>query len=174
VTPEKTPSLYFCVSEIELLRFSHSDSTGDYAAWNYFQSVDRAPNRAFVSRFRARYGPERVLADPMEAGYLGVHLWGQAVAAAGTDEVGAVREALRTQTFEAPEGPVWVDPDSQYTWKTMRLGKIIRGGQFEVIWGSERPVKPEPFSPSRSPAAWSGFLADLFERWDGHWTRGVG
>jgi urea transport system substrate-binding protein len=174
VTPDQTPSMYFCVTEIELLRFSHSYSMGDYGAWNYFQSVDRAQNRAFVDRFRSRYGQERVLADPMEAGYLGVHLWGQAVAAAGTDRAGAVREALRTQTFDAPEGPVRIDPESQYTWKTMRLGKIVSGGQFEVIWSSERPVRPEPFAGSRSPASWTGFLADLFQRWDGHWTRGVG
>jgi urea transport system substrate-binding protein len=51
---------------------------GDYAAWNYFQSLDRPESRVFVEKSRSRYGPQRVTADPMETGCLGVHLWSQA------------------------------------------------------------------------------------------------
>src|SRR4029077_3642646 len=69
----------------------------DYAAWNYFQSLDRVANRAFVEKFRSRYGRQRVVADPMEAGVLGVHLRAEAVEAAGGDDVLAIREALRHQ-----------------------------------------------------------------------------
>ena len=47
---------------------------GDYAAWNYFQTIDRPENRRFVERFRARYGQQRAISDPMEATYFGVPL----------------------------------------------------------------------------------------------------
>ena len=77
ITPGKIPTVYFSVSEIELLSLSARDIVGDYAAWNYFQSLDRPENHAFVKRFRSRYGRQRVVADSMEAGYLGVHLWAQ-------------------------------------------------------------------------------------------------
>jgi urea transport system substrate-binding protein len=173
ITPRQIPTMYFSVSELELLSLSPSDCVGDYGAWNYFQSIDRAENKAFVNRFRSRYGGRRVLADPMEASYVGTHLWARAVAAAGTDDATAVRQALHDQIFEAPEGRVQIDPESQYAWKTTRLGKVVAGGQFEVMWSSERPVRPEPFASSRSPASWNAFLSDLFRRWDGHWTAGV-
>jgi urea transport system substrate-binding protein len=173
ITPAQIPTMYFCVSEVELLGFSPSESVGDYGAWNYFQSIERPENKAFVDRFRSRYGARRVLADPMEASYVGVHLWARAVEAADDDSARAVRQSLRTQSIDAPEGLVRIDPENQYAWKTMRLGKVVAGGQFEVMWSSERPLRPEPFASSRSPASWTALLTDLFRRWDGHWSAGV-
>ena len=82
----------------------------------------------------------------------------------------AIREALRNQKFEAPGGLVRIDPESQHTWKTMRLGRVVEGGQFEVVWSSERPMRPEPYPASRSVAAWNQFLTDLHRSWGGHWT----
>jgi urea transport system substrate-binding protein len=57
------------------------------------------------------------------------------------------------------------------TWKTMRLGKIVEGGQFEIVWSSEKPIRPEPYPRSRPAAAWNEFLAALYREWDGHWTK---
>ena len=90
ITPEKVPTVYFSIGEIELLSLSTKETLGDYAAWNYFQSVDRPENRIFVEKFRLRYGRQRVTADPMEAAYLGVHLWAQAVEEAGTTNTPAI------------------------------------------------------------------------------------
>ena len=171
ITPERVPTVYFSVSEIELLSLQPQEILGDYAAWNYFQSLDRPANRLFVDKFRSRYGPRRVIADPMEASYLGVNLWAQAMAAAGSNDVPAVREALRHQKFEAPGGQVQIDPENQHTWKTMRLGKVVEGGQFEVVWSSEKSIRPEPYPSSRSAAAWDKFLAGLYKEWNGHWTK---
>jgi len=69
VTPDKTPTISFSISEEELSSLSPRNLIGDYAAWNYFQSIDRPQNRAFVKRFQARYGAQRVLSDPMEAAF---------------------------------------------------------------------------------------------------------
>ncbi len=63
-----------------------------------------------------------------------------------------------------------IDPENQYTWKTMRIGRIGERGQFDVLWSSERPMRPEPFASSRLPGSWSAFLDDLHRRWDGHWS----
>jgi urea transport system substrate-binding protein len=172
ILPSRIPTMYFSVGELELLSLSPSDSVGDYGAWNYFQSIERPENKAFLQRFRSRYGSWRVVADPMEAAYVGVHLWAQAVEAADDDGARAVRHSLRNQSYDAPEGNVRIDPESLYTWKTMRVGKVVAGGQFEVLWSSERPLRPEPFASSRSPASWTALLSDLFRRWDGHWSAG--
>jgi urea transport system substrate-binding protein len=60
--------------------------------------------------------------------------------------------------------------ENQHTWKVFRLGKIVEGGQFEVIASSEEPIRHEPYAASRSHAAWNAFLADLRQRWDGLWA----
>jgi urea transport system substrate-binding protein len=171
VTPEKTPTLYLSVGEIELLSLSNGETNGDYAAWNYFQSLDRPENRAFVDRFRTRYGPQRVIGDPMEASYIGVHVWAQAAREADADDIPSVRRAMQHQTFQAPEGSVRIDAENQHTWKTMRLGRITGGGQLETIWSSETAIRPEPFPASRSRAEWQQLLADCYERWGRHWTK---
>ena len=41
LTPEKLPVMAFNVAEDELRRFPPGDVTGHYAAWSYFQSLDR-------------------------------------------------------------------------------------------------------------------------------------
>jgi urea transport system substrate-binding protein len=146
------------------------ETAGDYAAWSYFQSIDRPQNHAFVRRVQARYGAQRVTSDPVEAAYVGVHLWSQAVRQAGRDEAGAIRGAIKGQTFDAPHGVVRIDPDNLHTWKTVRIGRIGEDGRFQVIYSSESPIRPEPYPRSRSRADWDAFLGDLFRRWHGHWA----
>ena len=82
----------------------------------------------------------------------------------------AVREALRDRTFEAPGGTVRVDPETLYTWKTVRLGRVKESGRVEVVWSSEKAVRPEPFPPSRSRAEWEQFLDGLHRGWGGRWA----
>jgi urea transport system substrate-binding protein len=151
LTPDRIPVLSFSIGENELRNL---DIAGDYAAWNYFQSIDRAENHLFVQAFRARFGPQRVTSDPMEAAYVGVHLWAQAVAEAGSDDVAKIREALRYQRLNAPEGAVHIDPANQHTWKTIRVGRIVDEGQFDIIYSSENPIRPEPYPDSRSIDEW--------------------
>src|SRR5262249_33934345 len=120
--------------------------------------------------FRAKYGPQRAISDPMEAAYFGVHLWAQAVQDAGTDDVSAIRRAIKGRRFDAPEGAVRVDPDNQHTWKIARIGQLRDDGHFDVVYSSEQPIRPEPYPPSRSPSEWDAFLTDLFRRWGGQWA----
>ena len=63
----------------------------------------------------------------MEAGCLGVNLWARVIEAAGSIDVPAIWQALRSVTSEAPEGPVRIDPANPHTWKTVQVGEIIEG-----------------------------------------------
>jgi len=170
ITSAQVPTISFSISEEELSNLSPGVVQGDYAAWNYFQSIDSPRNQDFVSRFRAKYGGDRVLSDPMEAAYIGVHLWAQAVHAAKTDDVAAIREAIKLQTFDAPEGNVRVDPQTQHTAKFIRIGRISEQNRFEVVFCSDIPVTPVPFPATRPRAAWETFLTDLQLQWGGQWA----
>src|SRR6185436_10753689 len=93
VKPEKIPTISFSIGEEELRHLNPAHMAGDYAAWNYFQSIDSRENREFVQRFRAKYGPQRVVTDPMEAAYVGMKLWAEAVAEAGSERPAEIRRA---------------------------------------------------------------------------------
>jgi urea transport system substrate-binding protein len=170
VTPDQVPTISFSISEEESSSLSVKDVVGDYVASNYFQSVERPQNHAFVQRFQAKYGKQRVVSDPMEAAYLGVHLWAQAVQEAGDTNLAAVRQAVRHQAFDGPEGLVRVDPETQHTSKVFRVGQIKRDNRLKVVYSPESPMVPIPYPSKRSKDKWDTFLLDLNLAWGGRWA----
>ncbi len=170
ITAAAIPTISFSIGENELASMDRPALAGDYAAWNYFQSIPGEENQRFIRRFRARYGADRVLSDPMEAAYFGVQLWAQAVQEAGDPSPRATRAALRDQSLPAPEGPVITDPDTQHTWRVVRIGRIRADGQFDIAWDSGKPVRPVPYPIYRSPEEWNEFLDQLQKGWGGSWA----
>lgn len=170
IRADKIPVMSFSVAENELLNLNVDDVAGHYASWNYFQSLDNSLNRKFVQSFKARYGAQRVTSDPMEAAYFGVYLWAQAVKEAGSDDVNAVRKAVKDQSLNTPGGIVYVDPETLHTWKSVQIGKIKSDGQFEIVWSSEKPVRPVPYPSYRTKIAWNTFLNNLYNTWGGNWA----
>jgi len=170
IRPDKIPTMSFSIAEDELRSMDIRDVEGDYAAWNYFQSIDDDTNQAFVHAFQRRYGAQRTTDDPMEAAYFSVKLWAQAVEDAGSDDVPAIRKAMKEQSLKAPEGIVCIDSATQHTWKMVRIGKITKTGQFEIVWSSGTPVRPSPYPIYHSKAEWDNFLDNLYQGWGQRWA----
>ena len=171
--PDTTPIVTFAIGENEFRGAAAADMAGHYAAWNYFQSLDRPENKAFVAAFKARYGDDRTISDVMVAAYNSVQLWAQAVRESETTDVRQVRAALRHQSLNAPEGIIAVDPETQHTWRPVFIGRIRPDGQVDVVWSSRTAVRPMPFPISRSRLEWEQFVADLYRGWGGRWANPV-
>jgi urea transport system substrate-binding protein len=170
ITPQQVPTISFSIEEEQLRQLDASAMVGDYAAWNYFQSITSPENEAFVSAFHKKYGPQRVLTDPMEAAYFGVKLWARAVEAAQSTEVAAIRRAMRNQRMRAPGGDVRIDPATQHTFKTPRIGRVRVDGQFEIVWTAANPEPPVPYPTSRTTEQWRALLHDLYAGWNNQWS----
>ena len=170
VTSADVPTISFSLDEEQLRRIDLTSVAGDYASWNYFETLDLPENVAFLKAFRAKYGPQRHVTDPMEAAYVGVKLWAQAVVEAETVEPSLVRHAIRNQRLEAPEGHVRIDPASQHLYKTPRIGRIGDDGRFTVVWSATAPIAPDPYPDTRSAGEWRAFLRDLHREWGGRWA----
>ena len=132
-----------------------------YAVWSYFQSIPGEANQRFVAAFRERYGADRVTSDPVEAAYVGVRLWAQAVRDAGTDEPEQVNRAMLLQSTAAPSGIAAVDRATRHLWKPVRIGKARTDGQFELIWNSGDALRPDPFPNYRSQSEWQRRVTEL-------------
>jgi len=179
ISPEDIPTLSFSVGEIELRKTGAREMAGDYAAWNYFQSIDTPENARFLKNLKTRYGDSAIASDPMEAAYIGVYLWARAVADAAESEIKThqhsydpecVLEYLGVQSFQAPGGMVFVQPQNQHLFKTVRIGQIRTDGDFDIVWESDIPVRPEPYPVFRSMDEWDEYLAKLNRDWGGRWT----
>lgn len=158
ITPEKYPVMSVSIAEEEVRQIGKEFLIGHYAAWNYFQTVDTEANKKWVESFRAKYGAERVTNDPMEAAYIMVYLWKQAVEKAGTaDDLEAVRMAAIGQTFDAPEGLVKMNANHHIS-KTVRIGQVRDDGLFDIVWSTKEPLDPIPWN--QFVPATKGFACD--------------
>ncbi len=156
--PDKYPSMSVSIAEEEVKAIGVEYLKGHYAAWNYFQTVDSPESKKFVAAFKAKYGADRVVNDPMEAAYIMVYLWKQAVEKAKTaDDLEKVRMAALGQTFAAPEGMVTLE-NNHHLAKVVRIGQVRADGLFDIVSDSKTAVKPVPWN--QYVAETKGFACD--------------
>ncbi len=150
------PVVAFSVGEEELRGVDTKPLVGHLAAWNYFQSIKNPTNDAFIAKWTA-YAKAKGIAghkdkaltnDPMEATYIGVHMWAQAVTKAKSTDTDKVIAAMAGQTFKAPSGITSkMDEKNHHLHKSVFIGEIKADGQFNVVWKTPGPVKAKPWSP---------------------------
>ncbi|MGK7902769.1 MAG: urea ABC transporter substrate-binding protein [Hormoscilla sp.] len=156
--PDKYPVMSVSIAEEEVKAIGVTYLKGHYAAWNYFQTVNTPANRKFVNAFKAKYGQNRVTNDPMEAAYIGVYMWKQAVEKARTAEnLEAVRKAAYGLTFDAPEGKVTMKPNHHLA-KWVRIGQVKDDGMFQIVNSTDKAIDPVPWN--QFVAETKGFACD--------------
>lgn len=148
------PVVAFSVGEEELRGIDTKPLVGHLAAWNYFMSVKNPENDAFKKQWAAWVkannlpgGDKRVTNDPMEATYVGIHMWAQAVKKAGTTDADKVRQAMYGQTFKSPDGFTLTMGENHHLYKPVMIGEVKGDGQFSVVWKTAKPVRAQPWSP---------------------------
>jgi urea transport system substrate-binding protein len=168
------PVVAFSVGEEELRGIDTKPLVGQLAAWNYFMSMDTPENKAFIDKWMAYVkknnlpgGDKRVTNDPMEATYIGIHMWAQAVEQAHTTNVDAVRQAVGYQHFKSPSGfDIQLDAKNHHLWKPVVIGEVKADGQFRVVWKTDGPIRAQ---------AWSPFIPDSAKKvadWTYPWACG--
>jgi len=145
ISADDLTTLSVSVAEEEIRGIGTDVLEGHLAAWNYYQTTETPENEKFVAAYKAAYGDDRVTADPIEAGYIAVYLWAAAVEKAGTTDVDKVREAAAGIEFDAPEGKVTIDGETQHIYKKVLIGEVQGDGMFKTLHATEEPVKPDPY-----------------------------
>jgi urea transport system substrate-binding protein len=150
------PVVAFSVGEEELRGVDTKPLVGHLAAWNYFMSIKAPANDAWTKKW-ATYAKAKNIAghkdkpltnDPMEATYIGIYMWKQAVEKAKSFDVDKVRAAMGGQTFTAPSGITsTMDAKNHHLHKAVFIGEVKADGQFNVVWKTKGPVKAQPWSP---------------------------
>ncbi|NVM79920.1 urea transport system substrate-binding protein [Duganella sp. SG902] len=149
------PVVAFSVGEEELRGVDTKPLLGHLAAWNYFESIKNPVNADFIKKWKAYAVAKKlpnantvVTNDPMEATYVGIHMWAQAVEKAKSTDTDKVIAAMGGQTFKAPSGfTLTMDPTNHHLHKPVFIGEIRPDGQFNVVWKTPGPVRANPWSP---------------------------
>jgi urea transport system substrate-binding protein len=149
------PVVAFSVGEEELRGVDTKPLVGHLAAWNYFMSIKDPVNDEFKKKWAAYAkakklpGADKPLTnDPMEATYIGIYMWKQAVEKAKSFDTDKVIAAMAGQTFKAPSGIVSkMDEKNHHLHKAVFIGEVKADGQFNVVWKTKGPIKAQPWSP---------------------------
>ena len=148
ITPKDLTTCSVSVAEEEIRGIGADNMAGHLVSWNYYQTTDTPENKAFVEKYKTKYGADRVTDDPIEAAYINVYLWAEAVKKAGSTDVAKVKEAAKGLEFKAPEGTVKIDGDNQHIYKPVRIGEVQPDGLIKEIWSTAESVKPDPYLKS--------------------------
>ena len=149
------PVVAFSVGEEELRGVDTKPLVGHLASWNYFMSLKNPENDKFVKMYRdwakkakLPNADKVVTNDPMEATYIGIHMWKQAVEKAKSTDTDKVIAAMAGQTFKAPSGITsMMDEKNHHLHKSVFIGEVKADGQFNVVWKTPGPIKAQPWSP---------------------------
>ncbi len=142
------PVVAFSVGEEELAGLDTKPLVGHLAAWNYFESIKTPANTAFIKKWHEFIkNPKRTTNDPMEAHYIGFHMWVKAVEKVGSTEADKVIAALPgTQAPNLTGGTSTMLPNHHIT-KPVFIGEIRPDGQFDVVWKTKELVPGAAWSP---------------------------
>ena len=149
------PVVAFSVGEEELRGVDTKPLVGHLAAWNYFMSQKNPVNDAWKKQWAA-YAKAKKLPnadkpltnDPMEAAWIGIHMWKQAVEKAKSTDTDKVIAAMAGQTFKAPSGITSkMDEKNHHLHKSVFIGEVKADGQFNIVWQTKGPIKAQPWSP---------------------------
>ncbi len=153
-------TMSFSIAEEEVATIGADILKGHLVSWNYYQTTKTGKNVKFVTAYKEMFGDQRVTSDPAEAAYDAVYLWAAACEKAGSTDVDAVLEAIRTGTvsFSAPEGLVTLNGKNQHLAKPVRVGKIAPDGLIYEVYATDSAVAPDPYLTTYS---WASKLAPI-------------
>jgi len=149
------PVVAFSVGEEELRGVDTKPLVGHLAAWNYFMSLKNPVNdawkkewAAYTKKMKLPNADKPLTNDPMEAAWIGIHMWKQAVEKAKSTDVDKVIAAMAGQTFKAPDGfTIKMDEKNHHLHKPVFIGEVKADGQFNVVWKTPGPIRAQPWSP---------------------------
>jgi urea ABC transporter urea binding protein len=137
------PVISFSISEHDIYNLGIQSAT-HYLCWSYFQNLDNKINQVFLKDFGKFNNASPNASDPVVMTYSQIHLWSQAVEEAGSLNTDAVRAYLHGQVLNSPAGLLEV-MSNNHILKSAFIGKQISDRKFEVIWKSDKRIKPEPW-----------------------------
>ena len=143
--PKISPIASLTTSEAEVSRMGDGVAEGSVAAAPYFESVSTECNKAFVSRFKQRFGETEPTNMCLEASYFQVHMFAKALANANEMDTDLLRSLVLGSECEAPQGTIKINETCNHTDLFTRVGRVDRAGRFEIVQESKTAVTADPY-----------------------------
>ena len=166
----RPPVMTFSLSESAIHTIGMHKMVGDLASWSYFKTEDTAKNNAFLAAYQKTYGSIDEISDPAATSYAGVYLWAQAANQVSV-KANLVRNIMLGQSLASPMGPIYIDPNSAYTWRTVEIAQVNKNEKYEIVWRSAAPIEPIVYPDFKTKAQWEFFEYNIYTGWNNSWHK---
>jgi branched-chain amino acid transport system substrate-binding protein len=136
-------------SEADFGRMTPEVAAGHITAAPFFSTLDRPQAREFVRKYRKTYPGLPTAAA--EAAYFQTHLYALALAEARSDRRVDLLPALGKVEYDAPQGLVRIDAETNHTHLWPRIARINSSGQYDIVCDPSARVAPDPFMLKSRP-----------------------
>ncbi len=153
LNPSKVPIASLTTTEAEIRDMGFDVGEGHITAASYFEGIGGDANTSFVTRYKRRYGDSEPTNACAEAAYFQIFMFARALESANSMETDVLRPIVLGSSFEAPQGPVRINPATGHADLWTRIGRANRRGQFDLIRQSPAPVAADPFLICAGPAS---------------------
>ncbi len=118
----------------EQIALSAEEANGYLLAYNYFESIPTAGNKAFLDRFHKRFGADYSNVTELACGtYQGFKLWVEGVKKAGSTDIAKVTAALESGiSIDGPSGKISIDPATHHCVLNVSLAEV-QGKKFKIL-----------------------------------------
>lgn len=161
LNPRQIPIASLTTSEAEISQMGNDVAAGHFTAAPYFQSIQSPVNLQCLERFRRKFKDDAIPNMCWEAAYFQVHLFANAFAKAGDDEIVRILPHILGSELDAPQGRIRVDANNHHTCLYPRIGVVNSRGQFTIVREATRAVHPDPYLVTHSLGDWTTTLNAL-------------
>lgn len=139
------PIASLTTNEGEISAIGADAAVGHITAAPYFRSISSPANRRFLKSYERKFGSIIDVTSCCEATFSQVHLFAAALEETGDMDTDSLREALLGAAFDAPQGPIKIDPDNNHTYLQSRIATVDADGEFVIDCKVRRAIKPDPY-----------------------------
>jgi branched-chain amino acid transport system substrate-binding protein len=149
--PTRMPVASCSLSEPELEEIGAGCVDGHYSSSVYFSTVRTSANESYTKALAAAFPGSPAASADSEAAYIATTLLLRSISDAQSDDIKLVKKAALNQRIAAPQGQVWLDPQTFHSWLTPRIGRSNKASTFDIVEQAGGPVRPDPYLVESSP-----------------------
>ena len=141
--PKKVP-LCSIASHESAIKGIGSAGVGNYASFDYFNSIDTPENRAFVKKYQELFGTATTVTNSAEGAYHGVYILAKAIENAKSLSAQDIIAAAAGVEVNAPSGKIRMHESNHHCYLNTYIGQVQEDLSYKILASSDGLVEPIP------------------------------
>lgn len=160
---KQIPTLAYSIQDPDYPFIGIENVAGTYVIATYFDTLLNQDNQIFLQKLQHAYGT-RLASQQMNSGYMGAHMWAQAVQTAQSFKTDKVVQTLHAITRKGTQGVINIGWKSTLTYLPVYIAQVSKTGKSEIVWSTEFSIEPIAYPTDM-------FMANMLkissiEKWD--------